>query len=125
MQTHSHRVGDKEYFWNVEKLFPLAAQLPRHRVKINQIPNLNGDLWFQGIGGTPIPSIIGVANHIKRMQKADLSYPIILSKDGRHLVDGGHRVLKAIVEGHDEIEAVYMDLPDPDRVVEHGYGSNK
>ena len=49
--------------------------------------------------------------HMKQVQEADLSYPIILNEDGA-IIDGRHRFCKAILEGHKTIKAVRFDL-DP------------
>jgi diguanylate cyclase (GGDEF)-like protein len=48
------------------------------------------------------------------IQKADLSYPVILSADGR-LMDGGHRISKAWLSGLTTINAVRFPVdPEPD-----------
>ena len=49
----------------------------------------------------------------------DLGFPIQLSSDGR-VMDGMHRVAKAVLAGHDTIEAVrFVDDPEPDYVGVH------
>ncbi len=53
-------------------------------------------------------------NHIQLIEAADLSYPIILSSDGR-IMDGMHRVAKAVLLGESHIMAVRFDAtPEPD-----------
>ena len=48
--------------------------------------------------------------------EADLTYPIILSSDGR-VMDGMHRAAKAILEGRDVIAAKqFVHDPEPDYV---------
>lgn len=60
--------------------------------------------------------IYDVAWHIKKVNDADLSYPIILSWDGG-VADGRHRILKALLEGRRTIKAVrIMYEMAPDRV---------
>jgi hypothetical protein len=39
--------------------------------------------------------------------EADLTYPILLSLDG-NVMDGMHRVAKAILEGSTEIKAIHL-----------------
>ena len=57
-----------------------------------------------------------LAEHLRLAQEADLAYPIILSADGR-VMDGMHRVMKAVLEDRAEIEAVQFDQdPEPDYV---------
>ena len=58
----------------------------------------------------------GMLEHLRLIDEADLSYPIILSADGA-VMDGRHRVAKAAREGRSEIEAVQFDAdPEPDHV---------
>jgi len=54
--------------------------------------------------------------HLRLIDEADLSYPIILSANGA-VMDGRHRVAKAIREGRQAIEAVqFGEDPSPDFV---------
>ena len=57
-----------------------------------------------------------VAEHARLIQETDLSYPIILSADGR-VMDGMHRVAQAYIKGSEAIEAVQFAVdPEPDFV---------
>lgn len=48
------------------------------------------------------------------VNKADLKYPIILSASGR-VMDGMHRVCKALLQGWDTIKGVqFEEDPEPD-----------
>lgn len=48
------------------------------------------------------------------INEADLQFPIILSSNGR-VMDGMHRVLKALLNGSQTIEAVQFQTdPEPD-----------
>ncbi len=48
------------------------------------------------------------------IKETDLNYPIILSSDGR-VMDGMHRVAKALLEGQETIEAVqFSQDPKPE-----------
>lgn len=52
-----------------------------------------------------------IAEHVKRVNETDLQYPILLDPDG-FIMDGWHRVVKALVEGHETIKAVrFLKLP--------------
>jgi len=54
--------------------------------------------------------------HMQAVQAADLTYPIILDEDGE-LMDGRHRLMKAMLLGHTTILAVRFDEnPPPCRV---------
>ena len=55
-----------------------------------------------------------VAAHVRLTNEVDVEYPIILGADGR-VMDGMHRVLRALVEGRESIDAVQFDVdPEPD-----------
>ena len=54
-----------------------------------------------------------ISSHISRCMNADYSYPILIW-DG-HIVDGCHRVCRALAEGYTQIIAVeIIDMPPPD-----------
>ena len=54
-----------------------------------------------------------VAKHIVRMNKTDLKYPIILDSSGC-IMDGWHRILKALIQGKTTIKAIrFVDDPLP------------
>lgn len=54
--------------------------------------------------------------HIKRIENANLDYPIILDMDGQ-IVDGWHRIAKAMLSGVTIIKAKrLLIMPEPDRI---------
>jgi hypothetical protein len=111
-ETHSRPVAGGRGFWVTTKLWAAAAGLPVHRVKIADVPELDEDCWFEGRA----PTCREVAQHAKRIRDADLSHPVIFGADGR-LMDGGHRIAKAWLEGHAEVAAVRFVIdPTPDWV---------
>lgn len=56
--------------------------------------------------------------HMKAVNAADLEKPIILDEDGE-LMDGRHRLMKAMLTGAESIKVVRFDEnPSPDRVSE-------
>jgi hypothetical protein len=60
------------------------------------------------------PTVRNVVEHARRMLEADLSYPVILGHDGR-VMDGMHRIARALLEGQAEISAVRFPSPvEPD-----------
>jgi hypothetical protein len=90
----------------------LAEGLPVEAVAIDAIREFDEDCWF---GGRSVTCRM-VAEHADRIQKADLSYPVILSSDGR-LMDGGHRISKAWLSGLTTIDAVRFRVdPEPDYI---------
>jgi hypothetical protein len=61
-------------------------------------------------------SLRDMVTHIKAVEAADLDYPIILDEDGE-LLDGRHRIMKAILLGRETIKAVrFEENPSPCRV---------
>lgn len=55
----------------------------------------------------------GMVTHINAVNDADLDYPIILDEDGE-LMDGRHRIMKALLNGEKTIKAVRFDVnPQP------------
>jgi hypothetical protein len=112
-EKHSHTVPGGRGYWLTEKLWAAAAQLPSKRVKLKDIREFDRDCWF---GERHAPTIRDVAEHARRIDEADLSYPIILGSDGR-LLDGGHRLAKAYLRGDIDVLAVqFEEDPEPDWV---------
>ena len=56
--------------------------------------------------------------HFRAVQDANLKYPIILDEDGE-IMDGRHRIMKALLENKETIKAVRFDKnPSPCRIDE-------
>jgi hypothetical protein len=59
-----------------------------------------------------------MVTHMQAVNNADLSYPIILDEDGE-VMDGRHRIMKALLNNEKTIKAVRFDKnPEPCQVVE-------
>ncbi len=59
-----------------------------------------------------------IARNCRRINDTSLEKPIILNADGS-LMDGGHRLCKALLEGKRTIMAVqFTTMPEPDEI--HG-----
>ena len=112
---HSRVVDGKRHVWYVPRLWELSANLPVIEVAVASVKALDVDCWF---GQGTEPTIRNVAKHCQRIMDADLRYPIVLHADGS-LMDGGHRLAKALIEGKDHIQAVRFDVtPEPDEIVD-------
>lgn len=97
------------HIWSVARLFELVKDLP-----VMEIPLDHLNVWhkYEGL------SLRELVMHMKAVQAADLSFPIILDEDGE-IMDGRHRVMKALLEGRATIKAVRFDTnPDPCRIKE-------
>jgi hypothetical protein len=110
VEKHSRAVPGGRAFYLTERLWELAAGLPVESIPIDSIAEFDEDCWF---GGRAVTCRM-VAQHAARIQQADLAYPVILSSDGR-LMDGGHRISKAWINGLTTITAVRFETdPQPD-----------
>ena len=94
--------------WDVDRLIQLTASFPRQRVALSAIRELN-EPWF---GTDEAATWVALVEHVKLMDAADLSFPIILAADGR-VMDGMHRVAKALRVGLTDIEAVQFTVDPP------------
>jgi hypothetical protein len=98
--------------WDVDRLVRLSGALPRKRVRLSDIRELD-EAWHCDADQ---PTWRDVIEHVSLIQAADLSFPIILSKTGA-IMDGMHRVAKAVLHGDTEISGVQFDEdPEPDHV---------
>jgi hypothetical protein len=98
--------------WDVDRLIQLSTPFPRNPVPLDRIRELD-EVWF---GGDECGTWRGMLEHIRLIEAADLSFPIILAANGR-VMDGMHRVAKAILAGRQQIDAVQFDRdPEPDHV---------
>ena len=100
------------YFaWDVVRLVELASGLHVTSIAVARIAELDECYWF---GHGYEPTCRRIAEHFRLMEEADFQYPIILCADGR-LMDGMHRVCKALAQGREEISCVRFEpTPQPD-----------
>ena len=96
--------------WDVDRLIALSADLPVEEVSLTEIWELDTAYWGESM--TPRQ----LAEHVQLTADVDTSYPIILGVDGR-VMDGMHRVVRALIEGRNTIRAVRFEVhPEPDYV---------
>jgi hypothetical protein len=94
--------------WDVDRLVALTRDLLVKQVRVAAIWELDSVYWSETM--TPRE----VAAHLRLTNEVDVQYPIILGADGR-IMDGMHRVLRALLEGRESIDAVQFDVdPEPD-----------
>ena len=97
--------------WDVDNLITASSDLPVREVPLDAIADVDTDFWFK-FG--PTPTVRRIIDHVRLIQEVDLSYPIILGTDGR-VMDGMHRIARAILDGHSTIRAVqFVVEPEPD-----------
>ena len=110
-EKHSRPVPGGRGFWWTDRLWLEARDLVPFPVAVADIPEFDMNCWFSE---AKPPTCRAVAEHARRIQEADLGYPIILSADGR-LMDGGHRLGKAWLAGLTHVQAVrFVEDPQPD-----------
>ncbi|WP_106744863.1 hypothetical protein [Yoonia maritima] len=109
-QYHLRIIGSDTYIWDVHKLVEASVVLPIQDFPLTDIAEVNENWWYQESGSVPTPK--SIAQHIRLVQQADLAYPIILCAKG-WLMDGMHRVVKALSENHETIRAVQFQETPP------------
>jgi hypothetical protein len=103
--------------WDVDRLVRLAAHLPRVAIPLAAIRELDEPYWFGA--GADDATCRAVAEHARLIGEVDAAFPIILAPDGR-VMDGMHRVARALLDGRESVEAVRLETePEPDFVGVH------
>ena len=85
--------------WSVPRLFELARELPVMEIPLN---HMNVYDFYEKL------TLRDMVMHINAVNDADLDKPIILDEDGE-LMDGRHRLMKAMLLGCETIKAVRFD----------------
>jgi hypothetical protein len=97
--------------WDVDRLVELSRGLPVEQVELSEIWEVDTVYWFDA---REQPTVRQVVEHMRLTQEVDLSFPIILGPDGR-VMDGMHRVARAVLDGYSTISAVGLaEHPEPD-----------
>ena len=113
-QYHSRRVGPDRYIWDVHRLMRASRDFEVIMVSLNDIAEVDEDWWYGEDDAVPTPR--SIAAHVALINEVDPRHPIILCSEGR-LMDGMHRVVRALAEGRTEIPAVrFGRTPPPDFV---------
>lgn len=103
--TYSKRVGGKSHCWDVQYLWESSKDLTAVGWEIP--PSFNKE-WSWGQDH--------LSEHIARVFSANLSYPIIVHENS--VIDGCHRVVKALAFGNKSINAVILEEMPPNYTVE-------
>lgn len=92
--------------WSVPRLFELARSLPVMEVPLDHLC-----VYYKYEELTLREMVM----HMKAVMDADLEFPIILDEDGE-LMDGRHRLMKAMLQGRKTIKVVrFEENPYPCR----------
>lgn len=97
--------------WDVDRLVALAEKQPTEHVPLMDIIEIDAEYWYDhGYR----PTVRSVVEHCRLIQEVVLDYPIVMDPDGR-VMDGMHRVARALLDGHTTIKAKRLrHLPEPD-----------
>ena len=113
-QYHFRPSPNGLFAWDVDRLVSLTEGLTPQNIKLDAIAEIDEDFWFSGSGVQA--TCRQIALHARLIGEADLTHPIIMCSQGR-VMDGMHRVLKALNAGMETIGAVvFLEDPDPDYV---------
>lgn len=127
-QYHFRTLHGDLHAWDIHRLIRLSRPLAAAPVPLKDIAELDENWWYGYPADTPSPR--SLATHMALVQQVDLTYPILLCADGR-LMDGMHRLVKALLEDRPEIQAIRFpvtpkadfinisadDLPYPDEEI--------
>lgn len=98
-----------EKFWKATTLYKAAEE---QKCKLYTVDLMSRDLDFNIWREL---NLIHLAEHINRVTNCSLEHPIILSPYGE-ILDGNHRVLKALCEGKTKLKAYRLkSMPKPDK----------
>ena len=120
-QYHFHSNEKGLLSWDVDRLIAITNHLPTKTISLDKVNEFDDVYWYDlgQSGGNERPTCRNIAQHALLINETDLTYPIILSSDGR-VMDGMHRVCKAFIEGRDDIEVVqFIEDPEPDYIGKH------
>ncbi|MHA1832456.1 MAG: hypothetical protein ACTSV7_00575 [Candidatus Baldrarchaeia archaeon] len=96
--------------WHVTRLFELSKNLDAFDIPLKHINMHN---TYESL------TLRELAGHIVAVNEASLEYPIILSEDGE-IMDGRHRLIKAIISEKETIKAVrFCENPAPCNYIEN------
>jgi hypothetical protein len=98
--------------WDVDRLIRLSVDLPVIEVPVDTIRDLDTAYW--ALPEADHPTVRELIVHMRLVQDVDPAHPVILGCDGR-VMDGMHRIARAILEGRTTIRAVrFARDPEPD-----------
>jgi hypothetical protein len=116
-QYHFRKSLDGLLAWDVRSLLEKTRLLVPKRIAVSSIVELDEPYWTDERAQQL--TCREIVEHAGLIFDCDLTYPIILSSDGR-VMDGMHRVCKALLRGHEYIDAVqFNEDPAPDYIGVH------
>jgi len=110
--TQNKGTYNKVWKWKAKTLWEFSKRFEIQDLAVEGFfDELNKDRWFNN---SHTPTVINIARHLTRVLNADLRFPIIVYKN-KIILDGTHRLVKAILIGETTIHAiVLLELPESD-----------
>jgi hypothetical protein len=100
--------------WDIDRLLRLTSEQEPFDLPLERIRELDEAFWFSDDGN--MATCRRVAEHAKLINETSSDHPIIIDPEGR-VMDGMHRVCKALISGLKTIKAVQLlAMPEPDFV---------
>lgn len=113
-QYHLRRTSEGIDAFDVRRLIELSRNLPIRMIDPNALAELDEDHWYFHTQRGPTPR--SIVEHLRLILACDIRHPIILDSSGR-IMDGMHRICRAVIDGVDRIPAVqFTEDPTPDFV---------
>ncbi|MEX0142053.1 hypothetical protein MRBLMS1_002897 [Massilia sp. LMS1-1-1.1] len=103
--AHENTYSHNGKVWTVTNLIARSKDLEPFDLPLAAI-YLGTEVW------TPEASPFGMAHHMRRALDVDTRHPVILSQEG-FIMDGWHRVLRALIDGRAAIKAVRFSKTPP------------
>lgn len=108
---------DGTHVWFIDHIWEAARALTPFELIITEVRELDEVVWFSDAWGRR-PTCRAVVEHARRVNEADLSYPVVINSKGQ-VLDGMHRVAKAMLAGLKTVGAVrLMTMPEPDELLD-------
>lgn len=108
--------SDDTHTWRVVDLWRAAVGLTPKEVALEEVLDddlLEGKYWTHG--GFAVMPDEDACEHVRRVEAADLAFPIILTPEGV-VADGVHRIFKTLWMNRPTILAVRLpSMPEPVR----------
>lgn len=90
--------------YNIHAALMLAKDLPQKTLNIKTL--------YRDYCAPCENSFMEFVKHMKAVVDANLQYPILLNEDGL-IIDGRHRLAKALLKGHVVIQCIQFDVDPP------------
>lgn len=105
--------------WDVDRLIDASKTFQIFEKPIKEITEVDENFWYQSQDS--IPTCKSIIEHYRLIEGCSLDFPVILDYKGK-LMDGMHRVAKALLQNKNTIKAVQFKVflePDYKNIQEY------